>query len=78
MTTEEQHAVAATVSTVATYARELPCRDAARVLRGLLVIGGDHEALAPIRDLYHTLCDCEQQLDFLTRPRRHAGQNDGA
>jgi hypothetical protein len=52
--------------TVAT-ALELPCRDALNLLRGLLVLGGEHAALDHVRKAYKGLSESELQLELLVR-----------
>lgn len=66
------------VATIAAAARQMPCRDAVRLLHGLLLIGGDHDAMEPVRNLYISLHSCEQQLDLLSKPQpRPSAGHDG-
>lgn len=75
--TSDRAAVDYLVKHTVTTARDLPCRDAAQLLRGLLVLGGEHDALDPVRQLYVALNKCDAQLELLTR-HQHDGQHPAA
>lgn len=53
-------------------ARQMPCRDAAKMLHGLLVVC-EEGALPELRALHRSLMDCDAQLELLAaNPRRKA------
>lgn len=52
------------------HALDLPCREAASFLHGLLLIGGEHAALDPVRKAYALLDQSESQLELIANSRR--------
>jgi hypothetical protein len=62
---EESEAVNFLAARVLAEARQLPCKDAAKLLHGFLVIAGN-EYFPEVRALYSTLHHCDAQLQLLT------------
>lgn len=57
-----------TAAQLLALARQMPCREAAKLLRGFLILA-DASQFPEIRALYQSLNDCGQQLDLLaSRP----------
>lgn len=68
MTTDEDD-VSRLVRTTVSTALQLPCREALALLRGLLILGGEHDALDPVRKAYTAMNDSEAQLELIARPK---------
>jgi hypothetical protein len=64
LTPSEQSDVDFLVATLSSAARSLPCRDAAKLLRGFLA-ATDSDSFAQLRALHRSLAACDQQLELL-------------
>lgn len=62
---EDEQAIQILIRRTVSQARNLPCRDARDLLRGLIALGGDHEALDSVRAAYVQLNRCEHQLELI-------------
>ncbi|CAN5547839.1 hypothetical protein BH09VER1_BH09VER1_24780 [soil metagenome] len=58
-------AVKTLVQRTVSDALNMPCREALVLLRGLIALGGEHEAIDPVRSAYVSLNTCEQQLELI-------------
>lgn len=56
-------------STTAATARSLPLSDAIRFLHGVLLVAGEHEDMAEVREAYIRLHESDAQLELLARPQ---------
>lgn len=65
--TAEDSAIEALVRHTVATALTLPCREATKLLKGLLILGGEHPALELVRVAYHGLHTSEQQLELLAK-----------
>lgn len=63
-TPDETEAVKFAVQTIINAARKMPCRDAAKLVRGLLLVSGP-DAFPELRDLFQHLNHCDQQLELI-------------
>lgn len=63
-TPEEIESVNFAVQTIINAAIKMPCRDAAKLIRGLLLVSGP-EAFPELRDLFQHLNHCDLQLELL-------------
>ena len=57
--------IAALVRQTVSDALRLPPREARTLLNGLLLLGGEHPGLDPVREAYLNLSRCEQQLELI-------------
>lgn len=60
---DDQAAIAALMRCVVANALNAPTRESRALLKGLLVVGGDHDALDRIRDAYTHLTRAEEHLE---------------
>lgn len=69
MNTDDQ-AIQTLVRTTVSAALNMPCRDAVALLKGLLLLGGEHSSLDPVRAAYVALHETESQLELIAREPR--------
>jgi len=58
-------AIAYYVECITATARQMPLADARQFLRGALLVGGEHDAVAPLRQAYRRLHEAEEQLELI-------------
>lgn len=65
LTEDEVDPVNFAVDSIVELAKEMPCSDATRLLRGFLILAGDSDSFGEIQKLYQSFAHTHAQLELI-------------